>query len=145
MAHILGHFEHSLDAKGRLIIPAKLRAQLGEPFIATISLDPCLALYPLSEWDRFVDDKINSIPEFEEDAASMRRLFGSYAQVCELDSQGRVLLSPVLREYAGLVKDVVTVGAFNKAEVWDRRSYLDAGKQIGTPEWRSRVRAKFGL
>lgn len=145
MAQVLGYYEHSLDTKGRLIIPAKLRGQLGDPFVATISLDPCLALYPLPEWNHFVEEKINSIPELEEDAAAIRRQFGSNAQVCEVDGQGRVMLSSVLKEYAGLVKEVVTVGVFNKAEVWDRQTYLDYRKQMEQPQWRSRVRAKYGL
>lgn len=111
-----GEFRHSVDAKGRLFIPAKLRDELGERFTVTRGLDKCLAIYPEAEW-RILEDRIRALPMSR--ARDLQRFFFSSAFDAELDSQGRILLPAGLREYAGLTKDVVIIGAASRAEIWD--------------------------
>ena len=100
----LGEFIHSTDAKGRVFIPAKFREALGENFVVTRSVDHCLCVYPLSEWEKFTA-KLDALPMVQ--ARDVRRFFYSAASDASLDSQGRVLIPQVLRDYAKLEKDTV--------------------------------------
>ena len=109
-----GTYEHSIDAKGRLFIPAKLREELGVTFYLAMGVDACLAIYPQSTWDRFTE-KFSSLPMSQSKA--MRPLFANAAK-CELDSQGRIVIPQKLRRYAGLDKDVVILGVNDRAEIW---------------------------
>ena len=106
-----GEYQHSLDNKGRLFIPAKLRDELGEVFFVTLSMDRCLSVYSAENWQVF-SDKVNAMPYVKQ--RKMRPLF-AYAARCELDSQGRALIPQNLRDYAGLVKNVTVVGCNNHA------------------------------
>ena len=110
-----GQYQHSIDAKGRLFIPAKLREELGETFYVTMGMDSCLSVYSDASWARFTE-KFESLPYTKTKA--MRPLFANAAK-CELDAQGRILIPQKLREYAGLVKDVAVIGVSNRAEIWD--------------------------
>ena len=114
----MGTYEHGLDAKGRVIIPAKLREDLGESFVVTLGLDGCLFAYPMNEWEGFIE-KLKELPGTKE-ARMLQRHFLANAAPCELDKQGRILLPPVLREYANLTKDVVLVGVLSRVEIWDK-------------------------
>lgn len=111
-----GEYKHSVDAKGRLFIPAKLRDELGERFTVTRGLDKCLAVYPQSEWD-VLEQRIRALPMSR--ARDLQRFFFSSAFDAELDSQGRILLPAGLRAYAGLGKEATIIGASNHAEIWD--------------------------
>lgn len=113
---VKGEFRHSIDAKGRLFIPAKLREELGERFTVTRGLDKCLAIYPEAEW-HILEDRIRALPMSR--ARDLQRFFFSSAFDAELDSQGRILLPAGLREYAGLSRDAVIIGASSRAEIWD--------------------------
>ncbi|HEY3365806.1 MAG TPA: division/cell wall cluster transcriptional repressor MraZ [Symbiobacteriaceae bacterium] len=113
----MGEFQHSVDAKGRLAIPAKLREGLGERFIATKGLESCLFVFPMKEWDTF-SEKLRSLPVASVDARQFTRLFFSGATECEADPQGRILLPANLRTFAGLEKDVVIVGVSSRVEIW---------------------------
>lgn len=120
----MGEFQHTVDAKGRLIIPAKLREGLGERFIATKGLESCLFIFPPAEWEAF-GEKLRSLPLASGAARAFTRLFFSGATECEVDPQGRILLPANLREYAGLEKDVVVVGVSTRVEIWSKPAWED--------------------
>jgi MraZ protein len=120
----MGEFQHTVDAKGRLIVPAKLREGLGERFIATKGLESCLFVFPPQEWETF-GEKLRSLPLASGAARAFTRLFFSGATECEVDPQGRILLPANLREYAGIDKDVVIVGVSNRVEIWATSAWED--------------------
>ena len=120
---LIGEYSHNIDPKGRMIFPARLRDDLGVRFVVTKSLgDACLAAYSYEEWN-LLAEKIKGLPMSK--ARPFQRILFAGAVECEPDKQGRILLPAALREYAGLEKDVVVVGASNHAEIWDK-SRLDA-------------------
>ena len=127
---VTGEFEHNLDAKGRLFIPARMRDELGEVFYVTLSMDKCLSAYSSESWQNF-SDKVNAMPYVKQ--RKMRPLF-AYAARCELDKQGRVLLPQNLRDYAGLDKNVTVVGCNNHAEFWDSAAWAEINAVETTPE-----------
>lgn len=114
----MGQYEHSIDTKGRIIIPAKYREDLGENFVVTRGLDGCLFLYPQTEWQNFVE-KLQGLPS-SQNTRKMQRQFLSKAMEVSLDKQGRILIPSLLREIAALEKEVVFVGMMNRVEVWDK-------------------------
>ena len=115
-----GQYQHSIDAKGRLFIPAKLREELGETFYVTMGMDGCLSVYSDISWARFTE-KFESLPYTK--TKSMRVLFANAAK-CEPDAQGRILIPSKLRNYAKLQKDVVVIGVSNRAEIWNAEQWL---------------------
>ena len=125
-----GEYQHSLDKKGRLFIPAKLRDELGEVFFITLSMDRCLCAYSAENWKIF-SDKVSAMPFVKQ--RKMRPLFALAAR-CELDSQGRALIPQNLREYAGLTKSVTVVGCNNHAELWDSDAWNAIFAAETTPE-----------
>lgn len=117
-----GQYQHSIDAKGRLFIPARLREELGETFYVAISgVDPCLSLYTEESWARF-NEKFASLPYSK--TRGMRTLFANAAR-CEPDAQGRILLPLKLRQYAGLEKEAVVIGVSNRAEIWSAKAWAE--------------------
>ena len=114
-----GEYEHTIDAKGRIIIPAKLRDALGEQFIVTKGLDGCLFVYPMEQW-AILEEKLQALPLNQPSARSFARFFFSGATECELDKQGRIMLPPNLREYGNLTKEVMITGAGNRLEIWNK-------------------------
>lgn len=120
----MGEFNHSIDPKGRVIVPAKLREQLGDEFVITKGLDGCLFGYPMDEWKKF-EEKLQSLPLNTKDARQIVRYFLAGATTGEIDKQGRVLIPQVLREFASLNKDVVLTGAGNRIEIWNKETWDD--------------------
>ena len=120
----MGEYNHTIDAKGRLIIPAKFRGLLGEEFILTRGLDGCLSIYPMDEWKTF-EEKLRALPLTNKNARTFSRFFVAGATMCELDKQGRILVPQTLREFAGLEKDVVLTGNLNRIEVWSREKWSE--------------------
>ena len=118
IAMFMGQYEHSIDAKGRVIIPAKYREDLGESFVVTRGLDGCLFLYPQNEWEAFVA-KLQQLPS-NQNTRTIQRQFLSKAMEVALDKQGRILVPALLRSSAALEKEVVFVGMMNRVEVWDK-------------------------
>lgn len=110
-----GQYAHNIDAKGRLFIPARLREELGQTFHVTVGMDHCLSIYSDESWAAFTD-KVRSLPYSK--AKALRPLFAN-AVDCEPDGQGRILIPAKLREYAGLQKEVVVIGSFDRAEIWN--------------------------
>ncbi|WP_057879417.1 MULTISPECIES: division/cell wall cluster transcriptional repressor MraZ [Levilactobacillus] len=118
----MGEFEHSIDAKGRLIIPAKFRDQLGEQFVVTRGMDGCLFGYPMTEWSA-LQEKLKALPVNRKDARAFVRFFYSAATECELDKQGRINLPKSLRDHAALAKQCVIVGVANRFEIWSQERW----------------------
>ncbi|MDK2901923.1 Transcriptional regulator MraZ [Koleobacter methoxysyntrophicus] len=113
----MGEYNHTVDSKGRLIIPAKFRELLGEKFVITKGLDHCLFVYPMDEWAN-LERKLKDLPFTQKDARAFVRFFFSGATEIELDKQGRVLIPPNLREFAKIEKDVVIIGVSSRVEIW---------------------------
>ncbi len=110
-----GEYRHTIDAKGRLFIPVKLRDELGDRFMLSRGLDKCVCIYPMTAWNEFTD-RLEKLPIAKE--RRVRRYFYSGAYECSLDAQGRVVLSQMYRDFAFLEKDVVIVGNRSHLEVW---------------------------
>ena len=119
---LIGEYSHSLDVKGRLIMPAKLREDMGENFIITTGLDGCLFGFSMSEWQKF-EDKLKTLPITNKNARNFVRFFLSGATECELDKQGRFLIPGKLREVASLDKDVTIIGAGTRIEIWNKEKW----------------------
>ena len=119
---LTGEYEHKLDAKGRLIMPLKLREELGRTFMVTKGLDDCLFVYPNDEWERFAAE-LNELPLLNTKARALKRRFNSGAVKCDTDSQGRILLPQTLRDFAGIDKEVVIIGNGERAEIWSKESW----------------------
>ena len=126
---LIGEYSHSLDAKGRLIMPAKLRDDMGEKFIVTTGLDGCLFGFSMSEWEKF-EDKLKTLPITNKNARNFVRFFLSGATECELDKQGRFLITAKLREVASLDKDVTIIGAGTRIEIWDNSTWYKCDEKI---------------
>ncbi len=120
----MGEHSHSIDEKGRLIIPSKFRDELGEKFVLTRGLDGCLCVYPQVEWQR-LEEKLRSLPLTNKNARTITRFLVSGAATCELDKQGRILVPSALREYAGLEKDVVLSGNLERIEIWNKEKWAE--------------------
>lgn len=128
MTGFLGEFEATVDAKGRFLLPAGLKKQLGkgdaECFVLNRGFEKCLSLYPLSSW-KPIAEKINALNDFDPKVRQFKRYFLNGATMVEQDSAGRLLLPPTLKEYAVLQKDIVLVPAGNKMEIWDTQKYKE--------------------
>ena len=118
----MGEYHHSIDEKGRMIIPAKFRDELGPVFVMTRGLDQCLFLYPMSEW-KAMEQKLKSLPLMKSDARAFTRFFFSGAVECELDKQGRVNIPANLRSHAKLEKDCVVIGVSTRVEIWSKEAW----------------------
>lgn len=114
----IGEYHHTIDEKGRLTLPSKVRTELKDNFIVTRGLDGCLFVYPASEWDNIID-KYRELPNTK-DARNFMRFFLSGATTASLDKQGRVNIPSPLIEYANLEKDCVIIGVNERLEVWDK-------------------------
>jgi MraZ protein len=119
----LGEYEHSLDDKGRLAIPAKFRPELGQGLVVTRGLDRCLFVWPLAEW-RTVAEKLGRLSLMHANARRLQRLLFAGAVDSQLDRMGRVLVPGFLRTYAGLRDAVVVAGVLNRIEVWDNEQWI---------------------
>ena len=118
----IGEYEHSIDLKGRLIMPAKLRDGLGDKFIVTKGLDGCLFAYSKEEWTK-LEAKLNSLPLTSKDARMLARAFFAGAIECELDKQGRFLITANLRGFAKIEKDVIITGISTRVEIWSKQKW----------------------
>ena len=123
----MGEYQHNMDSKGRVIIPAKFRDELGDKFVATRGLDNCLFVYPMDEW-RILEEKLSSLPITSKNARTFVRFFFSGATECELDKQGRISIPANLRDFADLNKKTIIIGLANRIEIWEEKkwdNYLD--------------------
>jgi len=118
----MGEYTHTIDEKGRLIVPAKLREELGKKFVITKGLDGCLFVYNETEWAVF-EEKLKTLPLTNKEARFFVRFFLAGASEAETDKQGRILVPENLRELAELSKDVVLVGVGSRVEIWSKANY----------------------
>lgn len=118
----MGEYNHTIDAKGRLIVPAKFREALGDEFVVTRGLDDCLFVFPNEGWKVF-EEKLSTLPVANKNARRFARFFLSGAATVELDKQGRILIPTTLGEYGALEKEVVFIGVANRVEIWSKERW----------------------
>ena len=118
----MGEYHHSLDDKGRLIIPSKFRTELGDKFVITRGIENCLFAYPIERWETIVH-KLESLPFTKKDARNFTRFFLSGATVAEFDKQGRINITSPLITYAGIKKDCVVIGTGDRLEIWAKDAW----------------------
>ena len=118
----MGMYNHTVDTKGRLIVPAKFRDELGSHFVITRGLDGCLSIYGMDEWKK-LEEKLAALPMTNPNARKFSRFMIAGAAECELDKMGRILIPQALRQSANIRKDVVLSGAINRIEVWDEEKW----------------------
>ena len=129
----MGEYNHTVDEKGRLIIPVKFRDELGSEFVVTKGLDGCLFAYDLTEW-RVLEEKLRALPLTNKDARAFARFMLAGAASVEIDKQGRILLPQVLRNFARLEKDVVLIGVASRIEIWNKEKWEDASYDADAEE-----------
>ena len=130
---LIGEYEHSLDVKGRLILPAKIREDMGDKFIVTKGLDGCLFAFSQNEWLNF-ETKLKTLPLSDRNARNFVRFFLSGATECELDKQGRFLIPSNLRIAAKLEKEAIIIGVGTRLEIWDRATWNAKDDEISADE-----------
>ena len=118
----MGEYQHSVDTKGRLIIPAKFRDALGDGFVITRGLDNCIFGYPMYEW-RKLEEKLKDLPMTKKDTRAFARFFFSGATEVDIDKQGRINIPGMLMQHANLTKDCVIIGVSSRIEVWAKESW----------------------
>ncbi len=121
----MGEYNHTVDAKGRLIVPSRFREQLGDEFVVTKGLDGCLFAYENMEW-KALEEKLHALPLTNANARKFTRFFLAGATTCEVDKQGRILLPAILREFAGIEKEAVLVGVGSRIEIWSKEAWTKA-------------------
>lgn len=119
---LIGEYHHSIDEKNRLIIPSKLREELGSEFVVTRGLDRCLFVYPMEEWQKIVN-KLSNLPFTKKDARDFSRFFLSGATISVFDKQGRINITSPLVKYANLNKDCVIIGVNERLEIWNSEDF----------------------
>lgn len=127
LAMLIGEYQHNIDTKGRVIVPARFREDLGEHFYITKGLDGCLFVLSPEEWTR-LQDKVKAMPISK--ARGLQRFFFSGAAEVEPDKQGRILIPQVLRDHAQLTKDVTFIGTSSRAEIWDSKRWNDFNSNL---------------
>ncbi len=127
----MGEYHHTIDDKGRIVIPTKFREVLGNEFVLARGLEKCLYIYSMKDWQNLVE-KLNTLPFTKQDARKFIRSFFSGATVCEFDKQGRTCIASPLIVHAGLTKDCVIIGANDRVEIWDDaawKNYLSTNEE----------------
>ncbi|MGN1081427.1 MAG: division/cell wall cluster transcriptional repressor MraZ [Acutalibacteraceae bacterium] len=138
---LTGTYEHNVDSKGRVFMPIKLRSDLGDNFVVTKGLDGCLFVYSMSEWTR-LDQEIRALP-FSQSRNIQRFLFASAVEV-EPDSQGRICIPKILRDYAKLEKNATIIGASTRVEIWSKDLWNNECNEI-TPEAIAEIMEKLNF
>ena len=130
---LMGEYEHTLDAKGRISMPAKLRKDMGDKFILTKGLDGCLFAFSQEEWLNF-EEKLKSLPLSDKNARNFVRYFLAGATECELDKQGRFLIPANLRISANLEKEAIIIGVGTRLEIWNKATWKSKDEEISLDE-----------
>lgn len=142
---LMGEYKHNIDTKGRLIIPAKLRQDLGDKFYITRGFDGCIFGYPQAAWDR-IQEKMKKLPMANREARTLVRLFYSIASLVEIDKQGRINIPQVLANHAKLKKTCYIVGVNERIEIWSEEEWLRESELIdGSFEAVAEKLLDFGL
>lgn len=127
----IGEYFHSVDEKGRINFPSKLREELGIQFVLTKGLDGCLSAYSMDEWER-ISEKVAGLPQAK--ARDLKRFMFSSATIVTADRQGRVLVSQTLRSHAKLDKDVAVIGASDHVEIWNRDAWIKRNESLSSDD-----------
>ena len=130
---LIGEYDHTIDAKGRLSMPSKLRRDMGEAFIVTKGLDGCLFAFSQDEWKNF-ETKLKALPLSDKNARNFVRFFLAGATECEIDKQGRFLIPGNLREAAKLEKEAVIIGVGTRLEIWNKEVWASKDEEISADE-----------
>ena len=130
---LIGEYEHTIDAKGRISMPAKLRKDMGETFILTKGLDGCLFAFSNEEWMNF-ETKLKALPLSDKNARNFVRFFLAGATECEIDKQGRFLIPGNLREAATLDKETIIIGVGTRLEIWNKGIWESKDEEISADE-----------
>jgi MraZ protein len=128
-----GEFRHAIDGKGRLAVPARFRAELADGARVSRWMDQCLAIFPNEAWERLAE-RVSSLPHSDAGARVFSRFLFSGAYDVELDGQGRVVLPPLLREFAGLKSEAVVVGARDRIELWEPATWANYSAEMNSAE-----------
>lgn len=131
----LGEYEHNIDQKGRVAIPARLRGALGNGLVLSRGFEKCIIVYPMAEWNK-VAEKLASLSTMQSNVRRINRSTFSSAFQQEMDGQGRVLIPPQLREYAGINGDVVVVGVNNYLEIWSKENWQAESTTMDEESWK---------
>lgn len=126
---LMGEFQHNIDAKGRIIIPAKLREDLGAKFVITRGLDGCVFGYPLDNWEK-IQEKLKQLPLAKKEARAFTRFFYSAAAEVEIDKQGRINIPSTLVDYANLEKECLVLGVSDRIEIWSKARWESVSSEI---------------
>lgn len=126
---LMGEFQHNIDAKGRIIIPAKLREDLGSKFVITRGLDGCVFGYPLDNWEK-IQEKLKQLPLAKKEARAFTRFFYSAAAEAEIDKQGRINIPTTLVNYANLEKECLVLGVSDRIEIWSKEKWENVSFEI---------------
>ena len=130
-----GEYEHTIDDKNRLTLPARFRDALADGVVLTRGLDECLDVFARSDWDALVEARLAPLDPFSKEARELKRFFFSAASDAELDKQGRVLVPPALHRHARLGREVVVAGVNDRLEIWDRAAWrLELAEVEGSAE-----------
>ena len=142
---LIGEYQHSIDAKSRIIVPSKFRDELGNKFILTKGLDNCLFIFSMEEWSKF-EEKLKSLPVASKDARAFVRYFFAGAVECEIDRQGRLIIPQNLREHAKIEKELVAIGVLSRVEIWSRQEWekYSNGEDLGYDEIAEKM-AELGI
>ena len=127
---LLGEYEHTIDEKSRLTLPAKFRSAFSDGIVLTRGMDGCLYAYTRGDWGRLVDSRLATLDPLSREGRQMQRFFFSGASESELDRQGRVIVPNALAAHAGLARDVVVAGVHDHLEIWDRAKWRDQLKEV---------------
>lgn len=126
---LVGSYNHKLDGKGRMVLPAKFRGELGSSIVATIGIDRCIALYPVSRWEELLL-KLKDLSSFKKRTRDFRRVLLSMASEQEIDGAGRILIPQILRDYAGSASEVTLIGAEDHLEIWDTAKWEEHRAEV---------------
>lgn len=126
---LIGQYEHTIDSKKRLALPAKFRGELGDKVIVTRGIDDCLVVYTEEEW-KMTSEKLSRLPASQAEARSFARIMLAGAMELCLDKLGRILIPDYLKKYAGLEKNVVVCGLSNRLEIWDLAKWEGYKNQV---------------
>lgn len=140
----IGEYIHNIDAKGRAIVPAKFREELGDKFFITHGLEGCLALYTKETWEALVE-KLNSLPTTNRKAMAYKRFKLASAFECEPDGNGRIMLPAKLREHAGITKEIVSTGNGDIVEIWDKVRWEEYNSSYNFDDESLEALSEFGI
>ena len=126
---LVGSYNHKIDAKGRTVLPSRIRSELGNTVVATIGIDSCIALYPMDRWEELLL-KLKDLSSFKKKTRDFRRVLLSMATEQDVDAAGRILLPSLLKEYASIEQDITLIGAEDHVEIWDTKRWEEHRRSV---------------